>query len=54
MKQPRPMTFDILDDPLIRQMMKADGVSRDELARLLSETSVRLRLSPSSARKARP
>lgn len=53
MKQLRPMRFEILDDPIIRQMMKADGVSHDELTRLLTETSARLRLSPGAARKAR-
>lgn len=34
--------YAILDDPMIRQMMQADGVSRHALAALMSEVAERL------------
>ena len=37
--------YDLLNDPLIRQVMKADGVSPAELAGLMAEVSARLKLS---------
>ncbi|MDX8327187.1 MULTISPECIES: hypothetical protein [Agrobacterium] len=33
---------DVLKDPLIRQMMHADGISVDQLGRLLTEASQQL------------